>query len=173
MAQGINISMVCLDFIRNILPEGKTILEFGSGLGSTWLGESYKMYSVENQPEWFDRYPESTTYINCRTKQYDNIYTVPSDAPDNKAWYHPDDLFPNLPSKYDLILIDGPASIGHGCGRAGFLKHIDKFNTDVPMIFDDINRQEDFIVMKITSDYVGREYTVLDDGYTGVIRGKS
>ena len=65
MAAGVSINDECLKFIKSILPKGSTILEFGSGEGTTWLAKDYKMYSVENQPEWFDKYPNDTTYINC------------------------------------------------------------------------------------------------------------
>ena len=158
---GVAINRECVDFIESILPIGGTILEFGSGPGSTpALSSKYQLYSVENQPEWFNRFP-STTYINCRTKYYDSEYTAP-DIPGtiNKGWYHPDDLFPHLPTSYDLILIDGP-----GCspyGRGGFFKHIDKFNTNVPMIFDDIHVQDKGLgLMQKVSEYVGREYKIL------------
>ena len=166
---GVTINVVCLDFIRDTLPEGKTILEFGSGLGTTWLGESFNMYSVENQPEWVDAYPKSTTYINCRSKMYDETYTVPSEFPNDKGWYHPDDLFPKLPSHYDLMLIDGPGGWRHGWGRGGFFKHIDKFNTSVPMVFDDIDRPDELRLIKEVSNYLGKKYIILEDGATGVI----
>ncbi len=170
MAAGISINDNCLDYIKEVLPKGSTILEFGSGDGTTWLSDAgYKMYSVENQPEWMDKYPKHTTYINCSIKYYDLDYSAPKNIFHQTGWYNPDDLFPNLPKKYDLILIDGP---GGRWGRGGFYKHIDKFNTDVPMVFDDINRTQDSDVMEFISDYIGREYEIIDL-YTGVIHGKS
>ena len=170
MAAGISINDNCLDYIKEVLPKGSTILEFGSGEGTTWLSDAgYKMYSVENQPEWFDKFPNHTTYINCSIKYYDSKYTAPKNIFDQRGWYNPDDLFPNLPTNYDLILVDGP---GSSWGRGGFYKHIDEFNTDVTMIFDDINRTQDSDVMEFVSDYVGREYKIIDL-YTGVIDAKS
>ena len=168
---GISVNEAAVEFIKTILEKGKTILELGSGGGSTvGLGDIYKLYSVENQPEWFDIYSEYTTYINCRTKYYDDEYTAPN-IPKQKGWYHPDDIFPNLPKKYDLILIDGP-----GCrpyGRGGFLKHIEKFNTYIPMVFDDIHTDDKSkLLMKKVSEYVGRPYKILETdtkGHTGYI----
>lgn len=157
---GISISRDCFDLIRNILPEGKTILEFGSGFGTTQLGKHYKMYSVENQREWQNRYLSSTTYINCRSKMYDEKYPAAEGIPGNKGWYHPDDLFKQLPENYNLILIDGPG--GGVWGRSGFFKHIEKFNTDIPMIFDDVNRESEMVLMQKVSEYVGRPYKVLE-----------
>lgn len=155
----VSISKNCFELIRSILPEGKTILEFGSGFGTTQLGKHYEMYSVENQTEWQNAYLSSTTYINCSSKMYDEDYPAP-DLPGNKGWYHPDDLFEQLPEKYDLILVDGPG--GPRWGRGGFYKHIDKFNTDVPMVFDDINREPEMVLMQKVSEYVGRPYKILD-----------
>ena len=157
---GISVNKECIELIKTILQPGSTILELGSGPGSTIiLSESYTIYSVENQPEWFDRFPLCTTYINCRNKMYDDKYTSP-DMPNQKGWYHPDDLFPNLPEKYDLILIDGPGCVNWG--RGGFYKHIDKFNTNVPMVFDDIHIMDKGkrLMMKV-SEYVNRPYKFL------------
>ena len=158
---GIAIEEACVNFIYTILPAGSTILEFGSGGGSTIaLSDTYKLYSVENQKEWYDQYPLCTTYINCRTKYYDDEYTSP-DIPNQKGWYHPDDLFPNLPKKYDLILIDGPGCNAYG--RGGFLKHISKFNTDIPMIFDDVqdDKKGKLLIEKV-SEHVNRPWKLLE-----------
>jgi hypothetical protein len=156
-----SVNTACIEFIKSILNKGKIILELGSGPGSTViLSDTYRLYSVENQPEWFDQYPLCTTYINCRTKYYDEEYTAP-DIPNQKGWYHPDDIFPNLPKHYDLILIDGPG--GAPYGRGGFFKHIDKFNTDVPMVFDDIHHpNKGGEIIKKVSEYVGRPYKILE-----------
>jgi len=161
---GVSVSEAAVEFIKTILEEGKTILELGSGPGSTvGLGEIYNLYSVENQPNWYDKFPKSTTYINCRSKSYDEVYTKPDGFPNDIAWYDPDDLFPNLPNSYDLILFDGPGGFSHGWGRGGFYKHIDKFNTDVPIIFDDINDEgKGGILMKKVSEYIKRPYKVLN-----------
>ena len=167
---GISVNEAAVEFIKTILEEGKTILELGSGHGSTvGLGKIYKLYSVENQLEWYNKFPESTTYINCRSKPYDEVYTKPVGFIDDVAWYHPDDLFPNLPSTYDLILVDGPGGWHHGWGRGGFLKHIEKFNINVPIVFDDINAEhKGGMLMRKVSEYVGRPYDILDD-VTGYI----
>jgi hypothetical protein len=155
---GVSISNECHELIKKILPSGKTILEFGSGYGTVKLSEHYKMYSVENQPEWFNRFPDNTTYINCRNKYYDEVYTAPP-IPENYGWYHPDDVFPNLPDHYDLILIDGP---GHKPGgRAGFLKHIDQFNTSCIIVFDDVFRKIDMMHMELVAEHLGRPYHLL------------
>ena len=70
MAQGITINDNCVNLIKRILPDGGTILEFGSGEGTTWLSDAgYKMYSVENQSEWMDKYPNDLQDEHKRLKR--------------------------------------------------------------------------------------------------------
>ena len=40
------------------------------------------------------------------------------------------------------------------------------------MVFDDVHRAEEGMLMEIVSEYVERDYEVID-GYFGVIHGKS
>lgn len=148
----------CFNFIQGILPHGNIILEFGSGRATKELGKLYKMYSVEDNPAWQGKYSDYTTYINCGIKKYDSEFTAP-DIPQNVGWYNPDELFPQLPTRYDMILVDGPLGNGR-VGRGGFYKFLDKFNTDVPMIFDDVQRDPELILMKKVSDAVDRPYTL-------------
>ena len=46
-------------------------------------------------------------------------------------------------------------------------KYIEKFNTNVPILFDDINREERHLMVKV-SELLGRPYIELDK-YTGYI----
>ena len=171
---GWSINKECFEYIREILPSGKTILEFGSGFGTEQLSKHYKMYSIENYKEWVGKY--DSTYIYAPIKQYEiagsdlfgdeDFFTAP-DIPENIAWYDPDIVKNNLPSHYDLILVDGPNGT---FGRGGFYKYLDWFNTDVPIIIDDVGRDAERILMEKVSDAVGREYKVLSDNSTGVIR---
>ena len=77
-------STKAMDFIKSILPEGSTILEFGSGPGSTvYLSDYYNMISIENQPEWQNKYPICTTYINVDHKLYnDTDFQKPDELKD-------------------------------------------------------------------------------------------
>ena len=170
MAQGISISQECLNFIKENLSKESTILEFGSGDGTVWLSKlGFTIYSVENQMEWMDRFPSATNYINCRSRYYGKDYPAPEGIRERRGWYYLEDILSKIPKSYDLILVDGP---GSSWGRGGFYKHINEFNTDVTMIFDDIHRVQDADVMKSVSEHVGRGYELIDK-YTGVIRAKS
>ncbi len=106
----------CFNFIREILPEGKTILELGSGHGTDALSEEI----LKEKLDGLD---------------------------------------------YDLILVDGPNGL---IGRGGFLKHINLFNTQVPIIFDDINRESERQLMIKTSKLLNKPYKELDKN-TGYI----
>ena len=61
----------------------------------------------------------------------------------------------------DLILIDGPG--GGRYGRGGFLKHLSEFNTNVPMIFDDVHVEDKGkALMEKVSEQVGRPWAILE-----------
>jgi hypothetical protein len=157
----------CYEFIKKILPEGSTILELGSGIGTDYLSKHYKMYSIENYIEWINKY--DSEYIFAPIKNYDDDWTTPDLPGENglkqSGWYNPMFLEDNLPEHYDLILIDGPNGI---FGRGGFLKHLDMFNTNVPMIFDDIDREAEYQMIIKVSEIVGRPWKSLDK-HTGYI----
>ena len=151
----------CYEFMVKTLPEGSTVLELGSGIGTMHLAKHFKMYSIENYPEWIDKY--DSTYIYAPIKYYDSEWTSPDlpgeGSPKQLGWFDPERIIGNLPEKYDAILIDGPNGM---FGRGGFLKHIELFNTDVLLIFDDINRESELELMKAVSKKIGRPYSILD-----------
>ena len=109
-------------WLEENLPEGSTILEFGSGTGTIELTKRYTVYSVEQSKEYIGVAPLST-YIH---------------APLKDEWYDAEIVFDNIPKEYDLLLVDGPGGSKY---RHNMVRYWDKFNTDVPMIFDDTHRQ--------------------------------
>lgn len=172
-----SISNNCFNYIRELLPENKTILELGSGCGTEHLSKYYKMYSIENQIEWVGKY--ESTYIHAPIRLYEEsswwnndpfiaVEDIPSEIGDNfqKGWFDPDIVKSQLPKEYDLILVDGPNGT---IGRGGFYKYLDYFNTDVPIIMDDVGREPERILMEKVSKKLNRDYIILDDKVTGVI----
>ena len=146
------IAQSTFDYIRSILPDGKTILEIGSGWGTDFLAKHYKMYSIESNKDWVDKF--QSNYIYAPIKMYDSNYKSP-DIIDNFGWHDPDIIKAEIKNiKYDLILIDGPEG---RIGRGGFYKHLDFFNTSVPMIFDDIGREAEMELLKKVSQKVKRD----------------
>jgi|TARA_R110000822_G_scaffold363_3_gene1593 hypothetical protein len=177
----IHMSDCSYNYIVKNLDKGKTILELGSGYGTTVrLSEHFTMISVENQPEWQNKFSENSKYINVGNKNYDKGETTWWDKDSEKfevydgfekydtGWYNPDELLPQLPSKdkYNMIIIDGP---GGWLGRSGFLKYIDYFNTNVPILVDDIQREQEFLLLQKISEKVNRKYTILEDKCTGLV----
>lgn len=172
----------CFNFIREILPEGKTILELGSGYGTKALSEFYNMISIENEKPWVGKY--KSHYIEAPIKKYDSAMSIqttglfedstPYSAPDlpgegtpkQSGWYDPDIVEKGLSGlTYDLILVDGPNG---RIGRGGFLKHLNLFNTNVPIIFDDIGRIAEMQMMVKVAETLNKPYTKLDKA-TGYI----
>lgn len=171
----------CFNLIKSILPEGKTILELGSGHGTDALSKHYKMISIENQPEWVGVY--NSHYIEVPIKPYSQSqikttglifeieeYTAPDlpgeGSPLQKGWYDYKILSKKLKGlEYDLILVDGPNG---AIGRGGFLKHLDLFNINVPIVIDDISREAEKQLMIKLSEVLNKPYVKLDK-YTGYI----
>lgn len=152
------------DCILSILPKGSTILELGSGYGTEELSKYYKMYSIESNEEWVGKF--NSTYIHAPIKRYDQLYTAPL-IEGNTGWHDYTILRNKLKDlQYDLIFIDGPEG---KYGRGGFLKHLDLFNTSVPLIFDDINRKPELELLIKVSEVLNRPYEILSDNVTGII----
>jgi hypothetical protein len=79
------------------------------------------MTSVEDKLEFLNRH--QSHYIH---------------APLVNGWFDTAILKTQLPRSYDLILVDGPVGSEP---RAGFIKNIWLFNTNVPIIIDDTWRE--------------------------------
>ena len=148
------ISNHCVELISELLPTGGTILEFGSGYGTETLCKNgYKVYSIEQNERWVGKF--SSTYIY---------------APIVNGWYDTKIVEEQLPEKYDLLLIDGPQTKG----RSKFIENIKLFEPlihNIPIIIDDINRDEEKILADELSKYLNKSYTILEnDGGTGYIK---
>jgi len=124
---GWSIDKKLYDYIREILPEGSTILELGSGEVTDVLARDYTMYSVEHELEWVGKY--NSTYLHvplCEHKAIKNhLHT---------RWYSADILRPLLKGiKYDLLLVDGPPQT-----RSGFFKYMGLFDSNAICHFRDV-----------------------------------
>lgn len=129
--------------IVSLLPEGSTILELGSGWGTGELAKKYTMYSIENDANWLNKYNSHYIY-----------------APIVNGWYDVAVLEQELPEQYDLILIDGPLGL---IGRSKFFDNLALFNTNVPMIFDDVHRKPEFDLLVKVSTFLNRPFQIVTD----------
>lgn len=139
---GASISQELYSFIREQLPEGGTLLELGSGWGTGQLAQYFSVTSVEHNPKWVGRYASNYIY-----------------APIRDGWYDVNVLKERLPTDYQLLLVDGPPGT---IGRDGFLNHLDLFHTDIPIIFDDIGREEEYQLMVQVAEALDRPFHVVD-----------
>jgi hypothetical protein len=144
------ISQELLAYIRKTLPAGSTILELGSGEGTSWLAEDYKMYSVEDKEKYVGRY--DSTYIHAPL----HPYKIPK-FPHQSQWYQASVLEKEMPKEYDLILVDGPSNVGRG----GFAKFIHLFRDDVPILFDDIRRDDEMRLALRVGHKLNRPVTIM------------
>jgi len=149
-------------WIRQNIPDGSTILEFGSGQTSNQLGEYYKMYSVENNRSWIGKY-STVTYINAPIVNYINNDPFLQEFPmPNNGWYDIGAIKKGIPKKYNLIIVDGPpGSNEQNAGRGGFYKYLDEFDITVPMIFHDVNRQVELMLVKKIAEKLNRKYEII------------
>jgi hypothetical protein len=139
---GWKISNDVINWINLNIPKNSTIIEFGSGDGTTFLVENYKVYSIEDKIEWVDYVPKS------------NYIYAPLN--DNDKWYDTSILKSKLPNNYDLIIIDGPAS----SERYSFVNHLDLLKTNIPIIVDDVERENDFLMLCELSLKLNRTYVI-------------
>lgn len=129
------------NYIREVLPEGRTMVELGSGWGSEQLSKHYTVWSIEHNSEWVGKY--DTHYIY---------------APIVNNWYDSKIIKEQLPKDYDLLLIDGPAQKPNR--RDLFFDNIDLFKTDIPIIVDDVQWKEEYKLMVKIADHLQRKFKV-------------
>lgn len=139
---GWSIKKELIDYIKTILPANNIILELGSGSGTIELCKTFKVYSIEHDKEWLNFY-KTSNYIYAPIRNYEAYQYAPIKNYESYKWYDVANIKKNLPSKYDLILVDGPPG---WIGRMGFFYNLNIFNTNIPIIFDDINRKNEYIL---------------------------
>ena len=125
---GFSFNAECVTWILTHIRRGATILELGSGVGSSELGKVFDMVCVENNPEYVGKFP-NINYIHAPLKDYGNY-----------NWYDIEAVKDQLPSSYDLLIVDGPLG---SIGRKPFRKHKELFRLDVPIMIDDISRKDE------------------------------
>jgi len=134
------------NWVRRNISKGSTILELGSGKSTIDLAEDYKVYSVEHDKEWLNL-----------TDKAKYIY-----APIKDSWYDTNILKEELPTKYDLIIVDGPPGY---IGRMGFYHNLKLLKTKVcPILFDDTNREAEKDLLEKVTKKLRTKYTEYNVG---------
>jgi hypothetical protein len=133
------ISPNLLQDIYDIVPEGSSILELGSGASTGILSARYKLHSIEHDEKWVGQH--NSHYIHAPMKEYKPTRKFGNDM----MWYDADVLREELPKiKYDALLIDGPKG-----SRVGLWKYKELFNWNVPVFFDDVQRNSVLTLVKL------------------------
>lgn len=133
-----------VQFIKQQFPQTRSILEFGSGEGTNYLLETFKVTSIEHDPG----------FCMKRGKNHQCIFT-----PIHNNWYHREIVKDILRKPHDLILVDGPPRDL----RKGILENIDLFEgLQCPIIFDDANRETDKDTIEVFCQKLNLSYSLVN-----------
>jgi len=134
------------DELRSLVEPGATILELGTGDGTPILAETYNVISIEDQPEWHVGASRliHVPLVDCRELQLPDSFWKHFKA---TTWYDVDILKTALEGlSYDALIVDGPGSARNRAAMSHFYKEL--FDTSVPVIVDDIHRNQDWAVAR-------------------------
>ena len=130
MTDGWSLPEELMAWIWTHIPDGSTILEFGSGNGSLKLSEKYDLMSIEHDPKWLHlsngRYIYAPIVENKSSSNFSEC-----------GWYDIEKLV-DLPVFFDVIIVDGPTGT---IGRSGILEYIDQMPRCDYLIIDDTDRK--------------------------------
>lgn len=142
------ITKECYTGIRKYVPEGTTMLEFGSGFGSQFLAPFYDLHSFESEKKWMNMYHDQYHYVPM------------DDCKVGDGWYNRQVALPLLHSiPYKALLIDGPDHARFRPGTAHYSGHL---HDDLEwIIMDDIvHPQVRPILEHLVRRYNINQYTV-------------
>jgi hypothetical protein len=138
---GSGIEKGLVDFIRSVVPDGRTVVEFGAGDVSTpILARHYKLFSFE-----------------------DNIlYTknLAHHAPLIDGWYDTEIVRSSIPPNPDLILLDGPSGTGN---RYGVLHNLELISNAKYIIVHDTSRIAEKTLAKCIGLLLKRKVKFMDN----------
>lgn len=140
---GWSIEKEMLNYIMKTFPTAKILLEFGSGNGTFAFLKHFSVTSIEHDP-----------YYSMKRASNHNCVV----APIENGWYRGSVVKEALETtEYDLILVDGPP----GDLRTGILDHVGLFTQiTCPIIFDDMDREDDCTIMKTFCKALDRRYRI-------------
>ena len=125
-----------------------TILEFGSGFGSTLLAKQCTVYSVEHDEKFLSLFPE-INYIHAPLSDCQMIEEF-----GDTEWYDPGAIKSHMPKKCDVIIVDGPPE---KVGRSGLLHNLEMFSEDSIWIIDDVLRLKD----QLLANYISLKFSLI------------
>lgn len=146
--------------LKDLLPEGKTILELGSGAGTDELLKRWNVVSIEHDASFVSigrgggKYKHKYIYAPI-------VFGAGSLFTDDVGWYDKDAIAKGIHKlKYDLILVDGPNGT---FGRGGFVSNIHLFEK-VPIAIDDLQNDKYKKIFQILVNKLQfKEHTIVDN----------
>ena len=66
-----SISERCIELISELIPDGSTLLELGSGHATYTLQNKYNVYSIEQDSNWINKYPVKYIHAPIVNDWYD------------------------------------------------------------------------------------------------------
>ena len=159
--------------IRNLLPAGGKILEFGSGHGTQILLKHYSVISVEDNPAWvglaarFNLTENESNYIYAPLVKTESV----EGFEEEDVWYDSEILQASLEElewDFDLVIVDGPCSgstqhyphieVEGWIGRSGLISFIGKNKTRFQgkrFVVDDCGREHELKVAERMAEILG------------------
>lgn len=128
---GWSIPREAFEWIYDNVLHGSEVLELGSGNGTKELVKYYNVWSVEDNKKWLN-YVDESNYIYAPLKKYNF-------ANEHSYGWYDDSCLQELPSNYDLLIVDGPV----GNNRGNFIHFYEYFKRDIPYVIDDTHRSGD------------------------------
>ena len=140
-----SLAVNAIEELLNVVPSGSTVLEIGTGCGTAALASHYKVLSVEHEPEWHTGDSEliHVPLVSCQSMPMPLSFW--QRFPQASEWYDPRCLRDALVGRtYDAIILDGPP--GSACRAAAWWFYERVFDTQVPVLVDDVSRSYEWSV---------------------------
>jgi len=156
-----------MDRIFQLVPDGGTILELGSGY-STYVYDQcgYKVITVEHDPAFLNKVPNATYIyapIELYSAKYPQLNSIKKRINNHTGWYERSALVQGLHNRiYDCIVVDGPP---RDYGRSGLYANLGLFQCDgIPIVFDDLHRLDDLFIAECVAQKLGRDLLITNNG---------
>ena len=135
------------DMIEKRIPSGGSIIELGSGDGSTRLMETFNLISIEHNQKWFNTHPGECILAPIQPN-------IQSALVGELGWYDEIKVRQAFSSEQiDLLLIDGPPG---DIGRTGILAFPDLLRKAKAILVDDTHRApEHSLALSIAAEVQG------------------
>tara|TARA_Y100000589_G_scaffold193922_1_gene183444 strand:+ start:29 stop:877 length:849 start_codon:yes stop_codon:yes gene_type:complete len=125
--------------IMTLTDDNSTIVELGSGYGSSLISKNRNLVAIEHDERFVSRYPD-VNYL------YSPLVSLQGSDKPEQLWYDSELISNGIPAKHDLIILDGPPA---DVGRTGVLQNLSLFDPDAIWIIDDVVRPSEQYIANV------------------------